>query len=659
MNNASWTKVLTALPDTAFFEIVRHYLGPLSTPFHKPELVDRMRRFFDRKDVVERVISFIDLQDALFLTFISFYEEPSEKSLRRLFKDIRYTALHEKLLNLEERLLIWSQIEKGIRRYALTPLGLMVKKAGLLGPGALIGEGVDVVESETCRWMVDNFLTASLSFLREGIPLFRKEGGWRKKSLELLKERFPLLFLDGRGIEKLALAGRCLLTTGMAVRKDDRLEPNLEIWREIKELSVEDRRAIMRARAAVGRSLPLAMGIKTTRLVCDYLPKGKAYSREVLARLLQLGVDGNIPLSPQGARKIIAHLELMGELTSCDDGLLSRSKENPPAKFQEMPCSITPVGDIVLKPNMPFSYNLAMTTKLLKADVATTLNLDKSCFLSGLDAGIDSTELFKDLEKYSSHPFPPNLRTLISEWAKAYRTISLCLGVILQAKDDKRQIIEETGILDSLSYSHPAPGIWVLDPADGQKWMAALNSIGIYKLPPLQNPFGIQMAKNRTPVSLPQWTSEYDDSPANEYNWKVPSMKDVSGFMAHLEQIAESASLSPEERATFKKRLKRRIILVPEQIQKNSLRHDFMSAKGLDYQGKLRLIEAALNGRDERLEITLTAGNSIKRVLVLPKRLEKEGNEHVLLALFPQDEHEVRYKIRKIGFLKRVKVSLL
>jgi hypothetical protein len=83
-----------------------------------------------------------------------------------------------------------------------------------------------------------------------------------------------------------------------------------------------------------------------------------------------------------------------------------------------------------------------------------------------------------------------------------------------------------------------------------------------------------------------------------------------------------------------------------------------MSAKGLDYRGKLRLAEAAMSGRDERLAVTLAVGNSIETFLVLPKKLEKDGDDHVLVGLTLPEEEEVRYKIRKIGFLKRIKASL-
>jgi hypothetical protein len=46
MTRSKWTEVFASMSDSAFFEVVRHYLGPVSTPFHKPDLISGMEEFF-------------------------------------------------------------------------------------------------------------------------------------------------------------------------------------------------------------------------------------------------------------------------------------------------------------------------------------------------------------------------------------------------------------------------------------------------------------------------------------------------------------------------------------------------------------------------------------------------------------------------------------
>lgn len=664
MSRVTWSDVFAALPDTGFFEVVRHYLGPVSTPFHKPDLVGRMKEFFARDEVTRRVLDYIDPDDALFLTFIGFHKQPTEENLIRMIPGIRYVALRETLLNLEERLLIWSRTDGKIRHYVLTPLGEIVKESGLLGPGAVVGDGEIVDKNYGRSWFDDNFLIAVLAFLNEGVPLFRKEGGWRKKTLEILADRFPILFRDGRGEERLILAGRALLAAGMAIRKDDLLVPRLDVWREMESRSIDERSAIMKARATAGRSLPAEIAIKAIRLVTECLPAGRAYTQDKLASLFQLGTGGASPLSPQGARRIVAHLELMGELFADNKGLLSRSNRNTTGspEFEGPSLSMTAVGDIALRPGMPLFCDLALAAEPVKVDVVTTFRMDKNRFISGLDAGVDPEVFFSDLESYSGHPVPSNVRTLALEWETDYRTITMKLGVVFQAGGIRRQIIEETGILDSYAYSRPAEGIWLLDPAEESQWREALSSIGIDRLPPLLSPSGTPAVpaiedQDSTPPYLP-WSREFQDPALCGYTWTKTREHDVTEILATLNKAADSASLTSEEQEAFRERLERRIILVPEQIRKGSWRFEVMSAKGLDYRGKLRLVEAAISGRDERLAVTLAVGTSVETVLVLPMKLEKDGEDHVLVGLTLPEEEEVRYKIRKIGFLKRIKASL-
>jgi len=664
MNKVTWPEVFSALPDSGFFEVVRHYLGPVSTPFHKPDLVHQMEQFFAREDVSRRVHEYITPEDALFLTFIAYHKRPTEDNLSRMIPEVRYVALREELLNLEERLLIWSRREGKIRYYVLTPLGERIKESGMLGPGSVIGDGEIAGKTKTKSWLDDNFLNAALAFLNERIPLFRKEGGWRKKTLELLTERFPVLFHDGRGEERLILAGRALIAAGLAVRVEEHLEPRIKAWREIESEDSINRMAIVMARATAGRSLPLAVAIEATRLVTECLPDGRAYSRERLAGLFQLGTGGLSPLSPSGAMRMIAHLELMGEISADEKGLLSSTKENNRVlhNSENPSLSITPVGDITLNPGMPLFCNLALSTDHVKVDVVTTFRLNKERFLNGLDTGMKPEELFRDMETHSGRPVPPNLRTLASEWESDYRTVTMKLGVVFQAEGVKKQIIEETGVLDTYSYSRPADGIWLLDPGEESQWRAALNGIGIDRLPPLLTASGLKAPLNdEKKDTLPpfiSWNRDWRRSPLCTGIWESPKEHDVSELLNNLNKAAKTVSLSPEEQEAFKERLDRRIIIVPEQIRKGSWRFEVMSAKGLDYRGKLRLIEAAISGRDERLAVTLAVGTSVETVLILPVKLEKDGNDHILVGFSLPEEEEIRYKIRKIGFLKRIKSSL-
>jgi len=312
---------------------------------------------------------------------------------------------------------------------------------------------------------------------------------------------------------------------------------------------------------------------------------------------------------------------------------------------------------------MPLFCDLALSTEPVKVDVVTVFRMDKNRFLAGLDSGVDPGRLFSGLEHHSGHPIPTNMGMLAREWEAEYRTVRLSVGVVLQAEGFRRQLIEDAGVLASCRHTRLAEGLWLLDPAEEGLWRGALAGIGIDRLPPLTS-FGgmvpvtqnLAAPNHQSPV-LP-WTGAFSLPEMCEYSWTPPIEKDVATIMEELKSKAETVPLSPEEKEAFRERLERRLILVPEQIRKGSWRYEVMSVKGLDYRGKLRLVEAAMAGREERLELTLAAGNSVETILVLPVKMEKDGDEQILVATVLPEETEMRYRIRKIACMRRIKASL-
>ena len=661
MKSASWEEVLEALPDPAFFEVVRHYLGPVRTPFHKPELSIRMEEFFSRESVLERAMDYIGPEDARMLTLVAFHGRPSETNLRELSRHLGLPAFREKLLNLEERLLIIRTEASGQRSYALTPLGTKALDAGLLGPGTLAGPGEKGKAPESVPWFGDNFLNTALAVLSEGIPLFKKEGGWRKKALEILAERFPSLFRDGRGEDRLLMAGRGLLSAGLIERKGDVMAPIPDAWREMEGRSAENRLALIRARAAAGRGVPAESAVAGIRLITEFLPEGRFYAAEALADLFRLAVGSEASYSPMGARRVIFHLELMGELVSDGKGKFARpGKAELAAGGPKM--TMTPVGDITLSPGMPLFCDLALSAEPISSDIVAVFRMDKGRFMAGLDRGIRPERLFGRIESATGRPVPENVLTLAREWQAEYESTALSLAAVFTAEGIARQIIAETGVLEPYCLSSPAEGVWILDPSEENGWREALATIGIERIPPLRTPSGGSLGPERPPIDdVPaalSWNGDFAEPALARHSWEKKEEADIGGILDGLRRRAEAADLSDEDRETFEERLLRRIILVPEQIRAGAWRYEVMSAKGLDYRGKIRLAEAAIAARNDRLEVTHAAGNEVRTDLVIPGRLEKDGDDHVLTGVLLPDETEVRIKMRKIGFLKRVRISL-
>ena len=56
-----WQRSVLTLPDAVFFDLMRNYLGDISTPFNKHALIERLVRFLKRKEIRSRIVALLDL----------------------------------------------------------------------------------------------------------------------------------------------------------------------------------------------------------------------------------------------------------------------------------------------------------------------------------------------------------------------------------------------------------------------------------------------------------------------------------------------------------------------------------------------------------------------------------------------------------------------
>ena len=725
---AGWEAALSGIPDSGFFEVMRHYLGPVSTPFHRPDLIERLAGFMGRPEAAEAAAAYLDAEDALLLSCIFIHDSPDEAELLRILPEgpgRRPLALRERLFNLEERLLIrrthggvgalgagesaptggaarasgeggaiqakeaaenWTaggpgkaSGRAGSSILVLTPLGRRLLRMGCIGPGAVIsapvsapvnqlepGTAADSGRSENPPRLNGSVLNAVLAFLSESPPLLLKNGSIRKKSMELIEQCFPAFFRDGSGPSRIFLMGKMLIAAGLAVRNGAYLQPVLENWRSLEALSPRERRSFLLARAAAGTDIPSTSAVEIVRTLLECLPEGRAYKVENLLLLLRLLAGRGRPLSERAGRRIISNLVILGELSAGADGSAARppaADEHSRDKTQASPpvpaLTLTPAGDIRCRPEFSFICDFALAAELVSTDTVSTFRFTKDRFLSALETGIAADTFFTILETHSAHPIPQNLKTLASEWENDYRSLRLGIGVFLEITDSRRELVSETGVLDPYTLSRPAPGLWILKPHEEHRWRTELARIGIDRLPPLPSPPPIppgQAAK--TPSRIPRAHTPEREPRLAPANWNHQPLDNPEKRLAALAAHPAVDTLSEGERREFTERLERRTILMPRQIRPGAWRDETAEAKGFDYPGKLRLIEAALSSRNQYLKITVAEGTKLRGTTILPTGIQRSEGEHILSGLTIPDETPAHYKVRKIGLITRFRISL-
>ncbi|MCK4514955.1 MAG: hypothetical protein KAU31_06835, partial [Spirochaetaceae bacterium] len=170
---------LLTLGDDAFFELIRNYLGPIKTPFNKHDLIAQLMAFLRKSEIQDRIISLIGEADAEILTAVWLLDEPSYEDLFAFLEpDHSFLELHNHLLNLEDRLLLYRDAE----RIRLNPELESRIVSGIVHSSRLFhGTPVKAVAAKR-PWIDDTLLVSFFSFLLEAPELYRADGSLRKRS---------------------------------------------------------------------------------------------------------------------------------------------------------------------------------------------------------------------------------------------------------------------------------------------------------------------------------------------------------------------------------------------------------------------------------------------------------------------------------------------
>ena len=130
-----WKKHIFSLPEQVFFDVMRNYLGDVKTPFNKHDLVDKLTSFLIKDETAEKVLSLIDSSDAEIITAIGILENPTVRELFTVFQNKKsYYDFYLNLLNLEERMLVYSEEIDGENRISISPVFESVFREKVISP---------------------------------------------------------------------------------------------------------------------------------------------------------------------------------------------------------------------------------------------------------------------------------------------------------------------------------------------------------------------------------------------------------------------------------------------------------------------------------------------------------------------------------------------
>ncbi|MDR2478889.1 MAG: helicase-associated domain-containing protein [Treponema sp.] len=705
-----WKSALMTLPDSAFFDLLRNVFGAIKTPFNKQLLLDNLVSFLQQKDIQDAAVSYINHNDRRIIAAVAVLNEPSSGKLEHFFAgEINYAGLHDNLVNLEERFILYRFRDNGKSRIALNPLFERILEPLALdtfllfpsfSPNEAAANGVAPNGEDIRITPLDGrILAALLSFVEESGVFFRTGGKIRKNIIDRAKAVFPRMDFE-------TVTGS-LRALGLFNTEGNHLVPDYRRFAAFGNLSLRERLEYFAAGVICFDKTEPEADISfwpyrtTVRKYAAFihqfigiLEPERLYPVSTLGRIAGILENNNQRGSESGktdnidSGSLIQAMEKTGLLAgtggkyrrlglSAADSGKDGTKKTGQAETQEAAplIAIAEPSSILLYPEIAYNdaVSLAAFSAVKETSLAVRFELNRDSALRAFRRGITADSIIDLLKRLSHNRISETLVWTITDWEKRYSEVTLRRGLVLGLSPERRYLAE-TKPLARLIQETLAPGIYLLAETAEEEALQTLRKAGVDMVAQnarTENPAdaegpglsgGFFPALNSVSRSgIPLRASQPASGGAEENSGNDVLPPQASTLIAGFHAILKEMPLNKEEHSELAARIDRRLVLSESQLKDAVIRYEKLEAGGLDYVGKALIAKQAI-ALQSPVEL-VRPGKNGERIFGIPKALEKEGGENMLvISPLPESGNPggdtIRIPLGKIGLLRRIKKSI-
>jgi hypothetical protein len=704
------------LPDNAFFELLRSVFGKIKTPYNKQILAGDLEKFLLREDIQKNIACYIDDNDIRIIAAVTALGEPGLSDLEIFFAgDLNYAELHDLVVNLEERFILYRFFEKdkdrrsdqrssqklvkgkvqgrGPGRLALNPvlksvLSPFTADVSLLFPSISIDEASqdEIMWNKNKIFLDDRILAALLSFVSQN-KLFFKAGGGEKGIRQKVLNAAETLF---HGLPLEIVIG-ALQALGLFCAEDETLTPD---YRRCAAFGVLDRQGRMIYCAAGILSYYDSKGASASKEANDsiafspWLLRSRIHYYAEIINHLYSSLDAKRLYPPATLRKLMYMLECANveKLAGVANGekIIKVMEETGlivpvsdkywyKAPFTETSMPDTPL--IVM--DTPFTmllypgiaYNDAVTiaafSNIVEAGITVRFELNRDSAVSAFNRGLTADVIIELLQRLSHNRINESLTFTLYDWEKRYREVTLRRGLILTLAPEQRHLAE-TRSLARFIMETVVPGVYILPESAEDRVIQALHKAGVAIIArrgeTADNMLydGESSAVSSRSFFLPlqaPLSAAQSRPPAGISPRSLPENSSASILIENFHSILNKARPKGEERDELAARIDRRLVLCESQLKDAVVRYEKLEARGMDYVGKALIAKQAISLQTP-VEVIWPGRNGQERVFGIPKALDKTDSESILIIDPLNGDDFVRVPLGKISVLRRRRKSI-
>ena len=687
-----WQEAIASLPDKQFFNTMRLYLGEIKTPYNKQRLTEQLASFIRREENLKSILTLMDSFDVEILTALSLIPKASQETLIQFFRGAyTITELYAEIINLTERLLIYTDKDEltGKEFLAINPL-LRDSLTSYLDTKIIFPDFQAATASIDDVFTISpNFLSAFLSYIKVRGISCKSDGTIKKNDKNRLAEIFP-------GKENLLqLLMTAFVNLSLVTETDKGYILEAARVKSFAALTEPQQYALLCA-ASVSRFSRDGLK-KEAQLLLDCLSSipEAGFTRSAILRLAFLAgtytQDGTavarksrFSMILEAARQEAGdepaqNAELLDRMIDCamELGLLQKTgkTEDGEELFKSVNLSNTIASEtlkvlnldstftVTLLPGLPLSRLLPLTDFMMikKCEVVTEFEITRQSAASGFDAGWDPDSIFECISNYTNYQIPQNLKINITEWYNSYSSAMLYYGYVLKVRDNNIALAEKNPNIKKYIKEKLADGIYLLSIPAGQSISdfiseSSLDFLGGVKSSETKSEFSsFPLLRDGHKIGVLATGIHKAGTDGNEI--RKTSVSEADKLLKKLKGSLDAQNMEKQQKESLNHRISSRLILSENQLKTAAVRTEILEADGMDFSGKVHLIEAAVKDED-LMELQLPNADGKGDFFTIvghPLGISKQPGEAVMrFEVEPTKEIE-NFLVSRITHLRRLR----
>lgn len=680
-----WQESISSLNDEKFFEVMNLYLGKIKTPYNRQRLIEQLVSFLKTEENYKSIISLLDEFDVKILTAIAYIPNVTEEILLSFFgTDYSLVEIVGELSNLQERLIIFYQQDSySNKKFIRFNPFLQDKIEPFINLNKiLISEKVSFYSMEDSFYVSPQLICAIISYVKSKGCSFKNDGTLKKGDLNRISEIFS-------GHEKcIETLIRSFLNLNLFVEGEKSFVVDSERFEMFAKLPFNFQVALICTAACsrFGReglkkeaqlfldvlsSIPdSGYSISTiTKLAFLTSPvSSSSNSKSRFSRILEAAKQENSLISENSGpviEKMVDSAILFGflqHLGKTEDGVeiysvnKSINSENLLQKGQSKNVlNIDSTYTVSLMPGLSLKELLPLTDfiSIKLFGIVSEYEITRQSVSNAFDKGWNPESIFKTLTQFCSYEVPQNLKISVEDWYNSFLSARIYQGYVLKVTDTNISYIENNPNIRKYIKEKLAEGIYLLNVPVTEDITPFIEASGLDFMGKIKESSFISEKMN-FPLLNPGRSVIFaeKDSAAAETNFTG-----ANELLTQLKNHLQTMEIDANQRESLEYRIHNRLILNTKHLQSTSVRSEILEAEGMDYSGKIFLLDASLKNGD-KVELTLplpTGKEGYFKIIGKPLSITKQmADAYLKLQLFPDGEIQT-LTVSRITHLRRLR----